>query len=191
MAGAGGGRDTWRGPVGGVVPRGRGRGGWGGARHVVGPAGGEWRGLAGGESRGGGRRGGRDTWQGPAGRLWEERPRERRAGLGGSERSGKALTAGSRVMRSVSAVSASAALWTVAPRAPLSMGFSRPEPWSGVPCLPPGDLPDQGIEPGSPESQADSLRSHSHFKRSCMESGLEGSADRSKDAAGGTGVCAG
>ena len=128
---------------------------------------------------------------GPAGRLWEERPRERRAGLGGSERSRKALTPRSRVMRSVSAVSASAAPWTVAPWAPLSMGFSRPEPWSGVPCLPPGDLPDQGIEPGSPESQADSLRSHSHFKRSCMESGLEGSADRSKGAAGGTGFCGG
>ena len=37
--------------------------------------------------------------------------------------------------------------WTVAHQAPLSMGFSRQEYWSGLPCLPPGDLPDPGIEP--------------------------------------------
>ena len=39
--------------------------------------------------------------------------------------------------------------WTVARQAPLSMGFSRQEYWSGLPCLPPGDLPDPGIEPTS------------------------------------------
>ena len=39
-----------------------------------------------------------------------------------------------------------AALWTVAHQAPLSMGFSRQEYWSGLPCPPLGDLPDQGIE---------------------------------------------
>ena len=32
-----------------------------------------------------------------------------------------------------------AALWTVARQAPLSMGFSRREYWSGLPCPPPGD----------------------------------------------------
>ena len=37
--------------------------------------------------------------------------------------------------------------WTVACQAPLSMGFSRQEYWSGLPCPPPGDLPDPGIEP--------------------------------------------
>ena len=37
--------------------------------------------------------------------------------------------------------------WTVAHQAPLSMGFSRQEYWSGLPCPPPGDLPDPGIEP--------------------------------------------
>ena len=37
--------------------------------------------------------------------------------------------------------------WTVAHQAPLSMGFSRQEYWSGLPYLPPGDLPDTGIEP--------------------------------------------
>ena len=38
-----------------------------------------------------------------------------------------------------------------------SMGFSRQEHWSGLPCPPPGDLPDPGIEPASPALQADSL----------------------------------
>ena len=38
-------------------------------------------------------------------------------------------------------------------------GFSRQEVWSGLPCPPPGDLPDPGIEPRSPELQADSLPS--------------------------------
>ena len=37
--------------------------------------------------------------------------------------------------------------WTVACWAPLSKGFSRQEYWSGLPCLPPGDLPHPGIEP--------------------------------------------
>ena len=37
-------------------------------------------------------------------------------------------------------------LWTVACEAPLSMGFSRREYWSGLLCPPPGDLPDAGIE---------------------------------------------
>ena len=37
-------------------------------------------------------------------------------------------------------------LWTVACQAPLSMGFSREEHWSGLPCPPPGGLPDPGIE---------------------------------------------
>ena len=42
-------------------------------------------------------------------------------------------------------------------RAPLSIGFSKQEYWSGLPCLSPGDLPDPGVEPGSPALQADSL----------------------------------
>ena len=49
--------------------------------------------------------------------------------------------------------------WTIALQAPLSMGFSRPENWSGLPCPPPGDLPNPGIEAGSPALQADSLPS--------------------------------
>ena len=39
-----------------------------------------------------------------------------------------------------------ATLWTVAPQAPLSTRYSRQEYWSGLPCLPLGDLPDPGIE---------------------------------------------
>ena len=42
-----------------------------------------------------------------------------------------------------------ATLWTGAVWAPLSMGFSRQEYWSGLLCPPPGDLPDPGIEPAS------------------------------------------
>ena len=40
---------------------------------------------------------------------------------------------------------------------PMSMGFSRQEYWSGLPCPPPGDLPDPGMEPGSPALHEDSL----------------------------------
>ena len=50
--------------------------------------------------------------------------------------------------------------WTVAHQAPLSMGFSRQEYWSGLLFTPPGDLPDLGIElrsPVSPALQGDSL----------------------------------
>ena len=47
--------------------------------------------------------------------------------------------------------------WTVACQAPLSMGFSRQENWSGLPFPSPGDLPNPGIEPGAPALQADSL----------------------------------
>ena len=47
--------------------------------------------------------------------------------------------------------------WTVARQAPLAMGFSRQEYWSGLPFPSPGDLPDPGIEPWSPALQADSL----------------------------------
>ena len=47
--------------------------------------------------------------------------------------------------------------WTVACQAPLSMGVSRQEYWRGLPCPPPGNLPNPGIEPRSPTLQADSL----------------------------------
>ena len=50
-----------------------------------------------------------------------------------------------------------ASSWTVACRAPLPLGFSRHEYWSGLPFPSPGDLPDPGIEPGSLALQAGSL----------------------------------
>ena len=47
--------------------------------------------------------------------------------------------------------------WTVAHKAPLSVVFSRQERWSGWPFPSPGDLPDPGIEPGSPTLKTDPL----------------------------------
>jgi len=52
-------------------------------------------------------------------------------------------------VKSLSRVRLFATPWTVAYRAPLSMGFSRQEYWSAVPFLSPGELPDPGIKPGS------------------------------------------
>ena len=49
--------------------------------------------------------------------------------------------------------------WTVACKASLSMRFPRQENWSGFPFPSPGDLPNPGMEPGSPTLQADSLPS--------------------------------
>ena len=43
--------------------------------------------------------------------------------------------------------------WVVAPQAPLCVGFSREEYWSTWRFPSPGDLPDPGIEPTSPELQ--------------------------------------
>ena len=54
-------------------------------------------------------------------------------------------------------MSDSAAPQTVARQAPLSMGFSKQEYWSGLPLLSPEDLPNPGIKPWSPALQADSL----------------------------------
>ena len=47
--------------------------------------------------------------------------------------------------------------WIVTCQAPLSMGFCRQEYWSGLPFSSPEDLPDPGIELGSPALPADSL----------------------------------
>ena len=49
--------------------------------------------------------------------------------------------------------------WTVANQAPQSIEFSRQEYWSGLPFPSPGDLPNAGIEPGSPTLQAHALPS--------------------------------
>ena len=47
-----------------------------------------------------------------------------------------------------------ATLWMEACQAPRSMRFSRQEYWGGLPCPPPGDLPDPGIKPASLMSPA-------------------------------------
>ena len=62
-------------------------------------------------------------------------------------------------VKSLSHVRLFATPWTVALQAPLFMGFSRQEYWSGLPFPSPGDLPDLGIEPRSPTLQADTLTS--------------------------------
>ena len=58
-----------------------------------------------------------------------------------------------------SVVSDSATPWTVSYQDPPSMGFSRQECWSGLPFPSPGDLPNPGIEAGSPALRADALPS--------------------------------
>ena len=50
------------------------------------------------------------------------------------------------VLRHFSQVRLCVAQWTVASQAPLSVGFSRQGYWSGLPCPPPGDLPDPRME---------------------------------------------
>ena len=62
-------------------------------------------------------------------------------------------------MKLLSRVRLFATPWTVGHQAPLSMGFSRQEYWSGLPFPSPGDLPNPGIEPRSPALQADALSS--------------------------------
>ena len=59
-------------------------------------------------------------------------------------------------------------LWTVACQVPLFMGFSRQEYWGGLLFRCPGDVPNQGIEPGCPILQADSLLSQSPGKPFCL-----------------------
>ena len=58
------------------------------------------------------------------------------------------------VLRHFSRVQLFVTLWTVAHQAPLSMGFSRQEYWSGLPCTPLGELPNPGIKPMSLMSPA-------------------------------------
>ena len=62
-------------------------------------------------------------------------------------------------LKSLSRVRLFATPWTVAHQAPLSMGFSRQEYWSGLPFPSPGDFLDPGINPGTPALQVDSLPS--------------------------------
>ena len=62
--------------------------------------------------------------------------------------------------------------WAIGRQAPLSMGFSRQEHWSGLPCVP-GDLPNPGIKPGSPALQANSLPSEPPGKPNLIKERLK------------------
>ena len=62
-------------------------------------------------------------------------------------------------VKSLSRVRLFATRWTVAYKAPPSMGFFRQEYWSGLPFPSPGDLPNRRIEPGFPALGADALTS--------------------------------
>ena len=64
-------------------------------------------------------------------------------------------------MLSAQSCSTLAATWATAHQAPLSMGFSWQEYWSGLPSPSPGDLRSPGFEPKSPALQTDSLLSES------------------------------
>ena len=76
-------------------------------------------------------------------------------GRGWSPLPGARVTPGEPALCCVlSRVRLSVTPWTAARRAPLSTGFSRQAYWSGLPCPPPGDLPDPGTQPASPVSPA-------------------------------------
>ena len=62
------------------------------------------------------------------------------------------------MIQSLSNVLLFVTLWTVALQARLSMGDSRQEYWSGLPCPPPGDLPVPGIEPTTKTSVCTTYR---------------------------------
>ena len=64
--------------------------------------------------------------------------------------------------------------WTVAYQAPQPMEFSRQEYWSGLPFPSLGDLPNRGIEPGSPALRADALPSEPPGKPSSLITQLIG-----------------
>ena len=73
-------------------------------------------------------------------------------------------------MKPLSRVWLFATPWTVACQAPPSMGFSRQEYWSGLPFLPPGDLPDPGIALWSSTLQADALPTEPPGKQDIINS---------------------
>ena len=88
--------------------------------------------------------------------LMSVKEESERAGLKLKVKNTKIMTV---CVLSQSVVSNSLQPMTVALQAPLSWGFSRQEYWSGLPCPPPGDILNPGIEPRSSELQANSLPS--------------------------------
>ena len=69
------------------------------------------------------------------------------------------ITSSWSLVKSLSRVRLFVTPWTAAHQAPQSMGFSKQEYWSGLPFPSPGDLPNPGIEPGSPALEANTLTS--------------------------------
>ena len=82
-----------------------------------------------------------------------------------------------RKCHSLSRVQLFVAPWTVAHQIPLSIGFSRPEHWSGLPFPSPGDLSNPEMESGSPALQADSLPSESEANCSFLNRNFPGGSD--------------
>ena len=74
------------------------------------------------------------------------------------------ISCGALKVKSLSRVRLSATPWTEAYQASPSMGFSRQEYWSGLLFPSPGDLPNPGVEPGSPALEADTLTSEPRGK---------------------------
>ena len=74
-------------------------------------------------------------------------------------------------MKLLSRVQLFATPWTVAYQAPPTMGFSRQEYWSVVPFPSPGDLPNPGIELGSPALQEEALTSEPPGKPNTQQIG--------------------
>ena len=79
--------------------------------------------------------------------------------LPAQRRVGKHSPLGPREVKSFSHIQLFVTPWSVACQTPPSIGFSRQEYWNGLPFPSPGDLPNPGIELGSPPLQADSLTS--------------------------------
>ena len=84
----------------------------------------------------------------------------------------------------VSRVQLFAAPWIASHQAPLSLGFPRQGYWSGLPFPSPGDLPDPGIQPGSPAVQADSLLIKLQRKPTLLVNSLLKNASVFKNCAG-------
>ena len=87
-------------------------------------------------------------------------------------------------VKSLSRVRLFATPWTVTYQAPLSMGFSRQEYWSGLPCPPSGDLPNPGIKPRAPMAptwQAHSLPL-SQLGKPCVNRQLVGTCYKAQGA---------
>ena len=94
---------------------------------------------------------------------------------------GPTLKMGLKVkVKSLSSVRLFATPWTVTYQAPPFMGFSRQEYWSGLPFPSPGDIPNAGIEPGSPALQPNALTSEPPGKHPPQKNGINALKEEEK-----------